>query len=282
MSTVFSKAMPVRFNPFALSVSLATLCMIGSASAQLVVYEDTNFSGNSFTTNQEIKNFKREGFNNRASSAVVLRDRWEVCEAVRFGGRCVILRPGRYRSVSAMGLSGRISSVRAVQYGTRYEENRYAPQPELVYDNQRRNNERTFDAQVVSVRAVLSQNNRQCWIEREQVGRFRDSGKNVPGAMAGAVIGAILGHQIGAGRGRDLATVAGVVAGVAVGGNIDRNINGQRVYTQNVQRCSARYGGNQPEYWDVIYTFRGQEHRLQTMYPPGATVTVNRRGEPRA
>jgi uncharacterized protein YcfJ len=232
------------------------------------------------------RNFKRQGFNDRASSAIVLRDRWEVCEDVRFGGRCVVLRPGRYPSFGAMGLNDRISSVRSIQYGTQYDDDRYAPQPELVYDNYRRNDERTFEAQVVSVRAVLSQNNRQCWIEREQVGRYSDSGKNVPGALAGAVIGGILGHQVGSGKGRDLATVAGVIAGAAVGGNVDRdedrNINGQRRYTQNVRRCSDQYGGNQPQYWDVIYTFRGQEHRMQTMYPPGSTVTVNRRGEPRA
>lgn len=282
MSNKLIKTMRARFNPLALSLTLTGLCVVGQASAQLVVYEHGDFSGQSFTTNQEVRNFKREGFNDRASSAIVMRDRWEVCEDVRFGGRCVVLRPGRYRSLSAMGLSDRISSVRSVQYGTQYEDNRYAPQAELVYDNSRRNDERTFDAQVVSVRAVLSQNNRQCWMEREQVGRYRDSGKNIPGALAGAVIGGILGHQIGAGKGRDLATVAGVIAGATVGGNRDRNVNGQRVYTQNVQRCSGQYGGAQPQYWDVIYTFRGQEHRLQTMYPPGATVTVNRRGEPRA
>jgi uncharacterized protein YcfJ len=36
-----------------------------------------------------------------------------------------------------------------------------------------------------------------------------------------------------------------------------------------------------PDFWDVGYTFRGQEHHVQMTAPPGATVTVNRQGEPR-
>lgn len=270
-------------NKLAIAVALASMTFVGQAAAQLVVYEHDGFGGRSFTTNQDVLNFKRQGFNDRASSAIVLRDRWEVCDDVRFGGRCVVLRPGRYPSFGAMGLNDRISSVRTVEYGTQYDDDRYGPPAEMVYDNHRRNDERTFEAQVVSVRAVLTQNNRQCWVEREQVGgQYRDSGKNVPGAIAGAVIGGIFGHQIGGGKGRDFATVAGVIAGASVGANVDRNRNGQRTYTQNVQRCNGQYGGNEPQYWDVIYTFRGQEHRMQTSYPPGPTVTVNKRGEPRA
>jgi uncharacterized protein YcfJ len=252
------------------------------ASAQLVAYEQEGFQGRSLTTNENIANFKRKGFNDRASSAIVLRDRWEVCEDVRFGGRCVVLRPGRYASLSAMGLNNDVSSVRAVSYGTQFEDDRYAPAPVMVYDNYRRNNERTFEAQVVSVRAVMGNDSRRCWIERENVTGYRDNKTDVGGAIAGALIGGILGHQIGDGRGRDLATVAGVVAGASVGGNSDRNINGERRYTQNVQRCSGGQYSNQPAYWDVIYEFRGVEHRMQTTYPPGNTVTVNRRGLPRA
>jgi hypothetical protein len=32
----------------------------------------------------------------------------------------------------------------------------------------------------------------------------------------------------------------------------------------------------------VTYRFRGQENRMQMTTPPGATVTVNERGEPRS
>ena len=269
-------------NKLAFAVAFASLSFVGQAAAQLVIYERDGFSGQSFTTNQDVFNFKNQGFNDRASSAIVLRDRWEVCDGIRFGGNCVVLRPGRYPSFQAMGLNDRISSVRVVPSNAQYDDNRYAPPAEVVYDNHRRY-ERTYEAQVISVRAVLQQDNRRCWIEREQVGgQYRDSGKNVPGAVVGAVIGGILGHQVGGGKGRDYATAIGVIAGAAVGSNANRNSNGKGVYTQNVQRCSGQYAGDQPQYWDVIYTFRGQEYRMQTVYPPGPTVTVNRNGRPRA
>jgi len=43
------------------------------------------------------ENFERYGFDERASSAVVSSERWEVCDDIRFRGRCVVLRPGRTR-----------------------------------------------------------------------------------------------------------------------------------------------------------------------------------------
>ncbi len=287
-------------NKLATAVALASLTFVGQAAAQLVVYDNDGFSGQSFTANQNVENLKRQGFNDRASSAIVTRDRWEVCDGIRFSGNCAVLRPGRYQSLSTVGLNDRISSVRIVQsdeqantqynsqynsqyntQNTQYDDNRYVPDPAPVYDDRQRN-ERIYQAQVVSVRAVVTQDNRQCWIERERVGgQYRDGGKNVGGAVVGAVIGGILGHQVGGGKGRDFATAVGAIAGAAVGANTGRNGNGQS-YEQNVQHCSGQYGGNAPQYWDVIYTFRGQEYRMQTTYPPGPTVTVNSQGEPRA
>ncbi len=119
-----------------IAIAISGLCLVTQAWAQLVIYERSDFSGRTFTTNQDVKNCKRQGFNDRASSAIVLRDRWEVCEDVRFGGHCVVLRPGRYPSFGAMGLNDRISSVRSVQYGTRYNDDRYAPRQidGLVYE----------------------------------------------------------------------------------------------------------------------------------------------------
>jgi len=48
-----------------------------------------------------------------------------------------------------------------------------------------------------------------------------------------------------------------------------------------VQRCRTSPSRAQPAYWDVTYSFRGQEFRVQMTAPPGNTVTVNDRGEPR-
>ena len=187
------------------------------AQSQVVFYENEGFAGRTFPANQDIGNFSNYGFNDRASSVVVLGGPWEVCEHAGFGGRCMVLRPGRYPSLAAMGLNDRISSVRMVSGNARIEDNRYAPAPVAVYDNRRRDNERVYEATVTSVRAVVGPPEQRCWIEREQVGQSATGNLNIPGAIIGAVIGGVLGHQVGGGRGKDLATVGGAVAGGAVG-----------------------------------------------------------------
>jgi uncharacterized protein YcfJ len=208
--------------------------------------------------------------------------RWEVCEDARFGGRCVVLRPGQYPSLSAMGLNDRVSSARAVGVGARVEDGRYSPLPLVSRDYRRRDNERLYEANVTAVRAVVEDAGRQCWVEPEQVVQERGTA-NVPGAVLGAVIGGIIGHQVGGGSGRDVATGIGAVAGAAIGANTGRSDGPQQVVTtQNVQRCSRAPSQARPAYWDVTYTFRGQEYRVQMTRPPGATVTVNEQGEPRA
>ena len=179
-----------------------------------------------------------------------------------------------------MGLNDRVSSVRTVSKDARIDDQRYAPVAVPIYDNSRRNNERVYEANVTSVRAVVGPPEQRCWIEREQVAQDR-GGPNVPGAIIGALIGGVLGHQVGSGRGNDLATAGGAVAGAAVGANVGRS-GSQQVQTQNVQRCENVSSQSRPDHWDVTYDFRGQEHRMQTTSPPGNTVTVNARGEPRA
>jgi uncharacterized protein YcfJ len=259
----------------------AAVLVASQVSAQVTFYENDNFQGRSFTTQKAVNNFDRFGFNDRASSVVVLRDRWEVCDDVRFGGRCVVLRAGRYASLANMGLSDRISSVRAVSQNARVNDERYAPAAVPVYDNRRRNNERLYDAKVTFVRAVVGPPQQRCWVERQQVVQNRGDA-NVPAALAGALIGGILGHQVGGGTGRDIATAGGLIAGAAVGANVGRDSNGQQVQTQNVQRCTNEPSQAKPEFWDVSYEFRGQEHRIQMTNPPGPTVTVNQAGEPRS
>ena len=263
------------------ALAVAGLAIATQATAQVIFYEHEGFEGRSFSAEKTIPNFERYGFNDRASSVVVLRDRWEVCQDAKFGGTCVVLRAGRYPSLAAMGLNDRVSSVRIVSTSARIDDQRYAPAAVAVYDDHRRNNERLYQANVTSVRAVVGTPEQRCWIEREQVVQDR-GGANVPAAIAGAVIGGVLGHQIGGGRGQDIATAGGAVAGAAVGANIGRDGGGQQVHTQDVQRCASAPGQGRPDYWDVSYNFRGQEHRMQMTAPPGPTVTVNGQGEPRA
>jgi len=261
------------------ALALTALAAVAQAGAQVVFYEHDGFQGRSFTAEQQVNNFDRSGFNDRASSVVVQGNSWEVCENADFGGRCVVLRQGRYESLAAMGLNERISSVRSVNGNARVNDDRYAP-PAPVYDARRRNNERLFQANVTSVRAVVGPPEQRCWVEREQVVQEERGRASVPGGIAGALIGGILGHQVGGGSGRDIATVGGVVAGAAIGANVGRGST-QQMATQDVQRCATTPSQRRPEFWDVTYDFRGQEHRVQMTAPPGATITVNRRGEPR-
>jgi uncharacterized protein YcfJ len=249
-------------------------------AAQVTFYENEGFGGRSFTTDGPVENFQRGNFNDRASSVVVTGNPWEVCEDVRFSGRCSVLRPGQYPSLAAMGLNDRASSVRPVNGDARSDEQRRAPAPIAVPDYRRRDNERLYEVNVTSVRAVVGTPEQRCWIEREQVAQDRGNA-NVPGAIAGALIGGILGHQIGGGTGKDFATAGGAVAGAAIGANVGRNDGGQQASAQDVQRCETVPSQAKPQYWDVTYNFRGVEHRIQMTAPPGPTVTVNERGEPR-
>ncbi len=249
-------------------------------AAQVIFYEREGFEGRSFTADKQVDDFGRAGFNDRAASAVVLGERWEACSDAEFRGRCVVLRPGRYPSLDAMGMNKNISSVRSVRWEARVDDNRYAPTPVAVYDNRRRNDDRLYEVNITTVRAVMGPAEQRCWVEREPVAQGRGD-VNMGGALAGALIGGILGHQVGGGTGKDVATVGGAFAGAVVGANVGRDRNGQPVQPQDVQRCSSTPSQAAPAYWDVTYTFRGLEHRIQMATQPGPTLTVNEQGEPR-
>ena len=276
------------------ALAAAGLAMATSAMAQVTFYEHEGFAGRSFTARQQVPNLSRYAFNDLASSVVVKGGRWEVCDDARFSGQCMVLRPGRYASLEQMGLNDRISSLRPVGNKARIDEQRYAPVPQAsseyprrndgyaaaplaTSDYRRRGDERLYEAEVTSVRAVVGQAEQRCWVERERVQGRGDA--NVPGAVVGAVIGGILGHQVGSGRGNDVATVGGAVVGGAIGANVGRDGGGQ--YSQDVRHCDNVPSQARADYWDVTYNFRGQEHRVQLSAPPGRTVSVNEHGEPR-
>ncbi len=254
------------------------LILSTEAQAQITFYEGEGFRGRAFSAQRAVPNFKRGGINDFASSVVVDRGHWEVCDDVRYGGNCRVLRRGSYESLRGMGLNNRISSVRPVNSRPNYANAAPAPLPQPTYQYRRRPDERVYAAQVTSVRAVMGQENQRCWIERERLGDYRRDDRNVGGAIAGAIIGGILGHQVGGGRGQDAATIGGAVAGAAIG---SRAGNQDRGYERNVQRCEREPRGA-PQYWDVSYEYRGVEHWVRMSDPPlGQTIAVNRRGEPR-
>jgi uncharacterized protein YcfJ len=274
--------------------AVSVLAFAAHASAQVTFHENENFQGRSFSSQQRVGNFERAGFNDRASSVIVVGQRWEACEHVRLEGNCKVLRPGQYPSLSAMGLNDRISSVRPVPNNERIAESAYAPMPIVAQDYRRRRQERLYDAEVTSVRGVAGTPAQRCWIEREQVAQQpqpvvqqQPAGLNLPGAAIGAVIGGILGHQVGGGSGQKIATGVGALGGAALGsqyGRHDQPVQQAQAapLTQDVRRCDNNAAQAVPAYWDVTYKHEGIEHRVQMATPPGQTITVNRRGEPRA
>ena len=259
---------------------LGLLAVSTVVSAQITFYEHEAFRGRTYIANQQVQNLGRQGYNDRASSVIVTRGRWLVCEDERFEGRCVVLRPGNYDTLSSMGMNDRISSVRPV--GNRQYSQAPLPEPIMTepYEYRRRPEERIREVPVTSVRAVVGPPNERCWVERQQVASQPNSSEaNVGGAIAGALLGGILGHQVGGGVGKDIATVGGAVAGGVIGANIGRNNSGGTTQ-QDVRRCETTQSST-PAYWDVTYNYRGIEHRIQMSTQPGATISVNANGEPR-
>lgn len=120
------------------TLAVAGLAIATQAAAQVTFYEHPGFRGQTFTADRPIGNLERVGFANRASSAVVDGESWEACDGPGFSGRCVVLRPGRYESLGAMGLNDSISSVRPV--GSRGDAPvaapGYAPGPRVIFFNQ--------------------------------------------------------------------------------------------------------------------------------------------------
>jgi uncharacterized protein YcfJ len=258
-------------------VAALTLVTAAHASAQITFYEGEGFRGRAFTTDKQVRNFERAGFNDRASSVVVERGRWEVCEDARFEGRCAVLRRGNYDSLRSLGLNNQISSVRPVEQRGR-NDNEAQPLAGPAYEYRRRPEERMYEARVTSARAVVGPPEQRCWMERQQVSEPERRDPNVAGGIIGGVIGGILGHQVGGGTGKTAATIGGAVGGAALGANVDRLRD--RTTGQEVRRCENT-ASTTPQYWDVTYDFRGVEHRVQMTTAPGQTIAVNGNGEPR-
>jgi len=82
-------------------------------AGEITLYESAGFGGRNVTLRAYTPNVGEVGFNDRASSLVVLSGRWEVCTDASFGGYCTTLAPGEYRTLDGR-LNNRISSAREV------------------------------------------------------------------------------------------------------------------------------------------------------------------------
>lgn len=85
------------------------------ATGGLVLHENTDYSGRESLHVEAMANLKAVGMNDKASSVEVLDGQWQLCTDADFGGRCVIVKPGRYQMGTA--LDNKLSSLRPVANG---------------------------------------------------------------------------------------------------------------------------------------------------------------------
>lgn len=91
-------------------ISGLALLVAGTAAAEVTFFERGNFGGRRLALDRPAPNLETSGFNDRVESAIIVGQRWEVCNDWNFGGDCTILEPGRYPDLGAW--SNRISSAR--------------------------------------------------------------------------------------------------------------------------------------------------------------------------
>lgn len=95
---------------------LTLFALSTAALGQIILYEHDNFGGRTFSASNSVSNLSEGDFNDRASSAIVRSGQWQLCDDAHFGGQCVTLGPGEYRSLGAMGLNDKVSSLRSMGY----------------------------------------------------------------------------------------------------------------------------------------------------------------------
>ncbi len=76
----------------------------------ITLFEHSDHQGRELFVAQATPNLGGQGFNDTVSSVDVLAGRWELCTDANFGGRCLLLAPGRHNLERA--LNDRITSVR--------------------------------------------------------------------------------------------------------------------------------------------------------------------------
>ena len=68
-------------------LTLALAAVTTQASAQITLYEHENFKGRPLVADRSINDLSRADYGNRASSAVVVGEPWEVCDQSEYRGQ---------------------------------------------------------------------------------------------------------------------------------------------------------------------------------------------------
>ena len=97
-----------------LALGAASLSLAMTADAQITLYGQERMRGRAFTFDSSVANLQGSRLNDRASSLTVREGSWQVCSEPYYRGVCVTLGPGNYRTLRAIGLDNRVSSVREI------------------------------------------------------------------------------------------------------------------------------------------------------------------------
>jgi hypothetical protein len=88
------------------------LLPLAAGAADVAVYEHEDFKGRKVDVDRDQDDLGRWGFAQSASSMLIQRGQWEVCGDANFGGRCVVLGPGRYPSLATLDFNDQMRSIR--------------------------------------------------------------------------------------------------------------------------------------------------------------------------
>jgi hypothetical protein len=107
--------LPLRHLAFAFGCVVALPASAAQTVADIILYEQENFLGRSFTSTETFPNFNSD-WGGGGASAIVRAGSWQVCTEVFFRGRCETLRTGQYPTLRSMRLDGPIVSAREVEW----------------------------------------------------------------------------------------------------------------------------------------------------------------------
>jgi hypothetical protein len=87
------------------------------STGAVTFYENENFGGRQFVTNESMANFAPMHFTDRAKSAIVDGGAWEICVDTDFQGSCRTLVPGRYPTLGDLDSRARSARPSYAQRG---------------------------------------------------------------------------------------------------------------------------------------------------------------------
>ena len=105
--------MSARFMRRAAASVIVTAAALNAFAGEIILFEESDFRGNSMRITSEVDSLDGTGMNDRAQSAIVRDGVWEVCRDANFNGGCIQMPPGRYSRMDGNFVRN-VSSVREV------------------------------------------------------------------------------------------------------------------------------------------------------------------------